>query len=298
MSQRWLQQSERGSPLALRLILAIAQHLGRPAARFLLYPISCYFLLKAGEQRKSSRIYLARILGRRPGWHHVFRHIHCFAATILDRVFLLSDQLDHFDIRVHNAEALLQYVDRKQGCLLLGSHLGSFEVLRSLAMNIRRFELKILMYPEHNQTITALFETLNPDIKDSVIPLGDTFSLLTVFDCLEKGAIVGMLGDRIDRSRKTVVCDFLGSPARFPAGPALLASAVKVPVILFFGLYRGKGRYDIHFELLEEETALERKDREQAARQWMQRYCERLEYYTCQAPYNWFNFYDFWNEME
>lgn len=298
MSLSWLQQQERGTPRALRLILWIAQHLGRRVAGILLYPITVYFLFKASKQRKASKAYLHRVLGNKANWCQIFRHIFCFASTILDRVYFFTDKFDAFNIHIHNREALLQYVDQKQGCLLLGSHLGSFEVLRALALELGRFELKILMYPEHNQTITMLLETLNPDIKDTIISLGDTFSMLKVAECLERGGMVGMLGDRIDQNSKTVECEFLGKKATFPIAPAFLASALKVPVVLFFGLYKVKGRYDIYFELLAEETVLDKKNREQAAQLWMQSYCTRLEYYAKLVPYNWFNFYDFWDEFE
>ena len=88
----------------------------------------------------------------------------------------------------------------------------------------------------------------------------------------------------------------LGREASFPAGPALLAAVSAVPVILFVGLYRGGNRYDIHFELLDEQVVLARDDRQQALQQWYCRYVERLEHYVRLAPDNWFNFYRFWDE--
>lgn len=297
-SPNWMKQPERGTPFALRLILWIALHVGRPAARFMLYPISAYFFVTAKEQRRASISFLRRIFGHRPRWHHIFKHIHYFASTILDRVYLLSDKFEPFDICIYNAEILFKYVEQRQGCLLLGSHLGSFEVLRAMAMHIDKFELKILMYAEHNQSMSSLLATLNPKMKDMIIPLGDPLSVVGSVDCLQKGTMVGMLGDRVDTSSKTVICNFLGDKVNFPAGPALIASVAKVPVILFFGLYKGKGRYDIHFELLTEETSLKRQNRDVAVQTWMQKYCDRLEYFTKQSPYNWFNFYDFWNDTE
>jgi predicted LPLAT superfamily acyltransferase len=66
------------------------------------------------------------------------------------------------------------------------------------------------------------------------------------------------------------------------------------PVILIFGLYRGGNRYDVHFERLAERITLEPRERQRAIERWVQRYAERLEYYARSAPYNWFNFYDFW----
>jgi predicted LPLAT superfamily acyltransferase len=76
----------------------------------------------------------------------------------------------------------------------------------------------------------------------------------------------------------------------------LLAALTGCPVILFFGLYRGNNRYDAHFELLAERIDLDRCHRQEQLAEWAQRYADRLEHYARLAPYNWFNFYDYWAE--
>jgi predicted LPLAT superfamily acyltransferase len=129
-----------------------------------------------------------------------------------------------------------------------------------------------------------------------VINLGHPDALWQVYDSVNRGEMVGILGDRIAESDKITTCQFLGVPTRFPAGPVLLAATLKVPVLLFFGLYRGGNRYDIHFELLAEQIVVNREQRRHDIQYWTQRYVERLEYYLRQAPYNWFNFYDYWRE--
>ena len=72
------------------------------------------------------------------------------------------------------------------------------------------------------------------------------------------------------------------------------AHVVRAPVVLFFGLYRGDNRYDIHLELLSESIQLSPEQRQVDVRGWTQRYADRLAYYSREAPDNWFNFYDFW----
>ena len=69
----------------------------------------------------------------------------------------------------------------------------------------------------------------------------------------------------------------------------------RCPVILFFGLYRGGNRYEIYFEPFADEIVLDRGRRAEDIQLWMQRYAERLEHYAQFAPYNWFNFYSFWD---
>ncbi len=292
----WSNQDERGSPFAVRLILWIALHLGRTPARALLYPITLYFLIKAGPQRRASRRFLTQVLGRPARLPDIARHLHSFAATILDRVFLLAGRRELLDIRLHHPERVTDRVAAGQGFLLLGSHLGSFEILRALAIEEARMPLKILMYPTHNRIITELLHALNPAFADSVISLASPQPLLAVQENLQAGRIVGLLGDRHMPDEPTVMCDFLGRRAAFPTGPLSLAAVTGVPVILPFGIYRGGNRYDLYFEVLAERVELDRARRKAALQEWVQRYADRLAHYSREAPENWFNFYDFWEE--
>jgi predicted LPLAT superfamily acyltransferase len=296
MSRGWFKTQERSSSFWLRLISWIARHLGRPVARLLLWPITLYFFLFSRGAASYSRQYLQRVLGRRPGAFDVFRHLHSFAATILDRIYLLSGREDLLDIRIHAPEVLLNRVDAGEGCILLGSHLGSFEVLRALGVHRKQLPLRVLMYADHNQVITQMLHALSPEVAKTVIPLGHTDTLLRVKEALDDGELIGMLGDRVAESDKQVSCQFLGEEAQFPAGPMIMALTLRVPVVLFYGLYLGGNRYEIHFELLSERLDVARAERQQTIQDLTCRYAGRLEYYARQAPYNWFNFYDYWRK--
>ncbi|PYL66673.1 MAG: lipid A biosynthesis acyltransferase [Verrucomicrobia bacterium] len=292
---RWTGLPERGSLTSLRSLAWIAMHIGRWAARLLLYPITFYFVVTAGAARRTSYEYLKQIRGCSAHWWHVFRHFHCFAATILDRVYLLRGEFQRFDVKLHGKEALHHRMESGKGCILLGSHLGSFEVLRALGVMQRNFPLKVLMDATHNQNITGFLDALNPVIAGTVIAPDRADTLLTVRESLDAGFFVGTLGDRVSSDVKTSRCQFLGRPAAFPVGPIVLAAMTRCPVILFYGLYRGKNRYEIYFEHFADEITLNRDRRAEEIQLWMQRYAERLEHYTRLAPYNWFNFYPFWD---
>jgi len=293
-AERWTSLPERGTPASLWLIGWIAVHVGRWAARLLLYPITLYFLISAHSARRVSYEYLERVRGRPIYWWHVFRHFHCFAATILDRIYLLRGEFEHFDVTLHNKEVLHRQLESGKGCILLGSHLGSFEVLRSLGVT-HDFPLKVLMDIEHNEHITRFLDNLNQEIASTVIVPDRTETLLRVKENLDAGFLIGMLGDRVSGEGKTTRCQFLGTPATFPAGPILLAAIMRCPVVLFFGLYRGGNRYEIQFEHFAQEINLNRDHRAEDVQHWTQRYVERLENYVRLQPYNWFNFYPFWD---
>lgn len=296
MSSNWSQEKERGSGRLILLIRWIALHLGRGSARFFLYPITAYFMIRARSSVAGSKDFLQRTAIYKSNLWNVGRHIHCFSSTILDRVFFLTGQFERFDIKVHNIDVIYDNISDTQGCILMGSHHGSFEVLRSLNYKKHRIPLKVLMYSEHNAFITQVMESLNPGIRDAVIPLGQPDTMIKAMESYQQGNIIGILGDRASESDKHVDCVFFGEKIKIPTGPFQLAMALKAPIVLFFGIYRGDNRYDIYFELLTLAADFPRHERQPAIQQLAQLYVNALEHRVKDSPFNWFNFYQYWGE--
>jgi predicted LPLAT superfamily acyltransferase len=290
----WVGQPERGSRRAMGLLIWLMLNLGRPLARALLYPICFYFVVFSSRARVASAAYLTRVLGRRARFGDVFRHYHTFASTIQDRVYFLAGRRASFDVTVRVSAETRALLHQGRGCILLGSHLGSFEVLRSRGPADGMPPVNILMYVENAEKLNSVLRALAPDLESRIIALGSPDALLRVHECLARGEIVGILGDRTWRTERTCPCPFLGDQARLPLGPLLLAGLLQAPVVLFFGIYRGGNRYEIHLEPFADAITLDRKDREASVRPWVERYAARLEHHCRAAPYNWFNFYDFW----
>ncbi|HSA68842.1 MAG TPA: acyl-CoA synthetase [Burkholderiales bacterium] len=289
----WIKYPERGSRLAMRLAAWLMLALGRPVARLLLYPICAYFVVFSLRARKASAGYLRRVLGRQPGARDVFRHYHTFASTIQDRVYLLAAKCARLDVSVSAPAPTLELL-RRGGCILLGSHLGSFEVLRARAAADGLPPLNPLVYRDNAEKLNSVLRGLDPELESRIIALGSGESLLRVHECLARGELVGMLGDRAWRNERTCSCEFLGAPANFPLGPLLTAGLLGSPMVLFFGLYLGGRRYEMRLEPFADAIVLDARDREASVRPWVERYARRLEHHCRLAPYNWFNFYDFW----
>lgn len=295
MRAAWLAVPERGSRLAIGLITALTLALGRGATRWLLHPICLYFYAFSPRARRASHAYLTRVLGRAPGTADVLRHFHTFAATLHDRLFFLRGRFDAFDVAVQGGSEVDNLLGRGNGCLLLGSHLGSFEVLRMFGRFSGNYRINSVMHEANDANTRRAFARLASGFSDGVIHPGKPDTMLRVKECLDRGEIVGMLGDRPFGASKVRARIFLGSMAPFPLGPWLLAAMLGVPVVLFFGLYRGGSRYELIFEALSEGKSVPRAERLATAEHWLERYVARLEHYTREAPYNWFNFYDFWS---
>jgi len=294
MSKRWLAQRERGHRWAYKFMLWVALRMGRKTARILLYPICTYYVLFSWKASRGINTFLSRVLPHRVTLKDLFFHYHAFASTLLDRTFLLGKRQEEFDLNIRDLDLLLDRVDRGQGCLLLGSHLGSFDILRATGLATRNVPIKLLMHKENAPILNDVLGKLDPSMVDCIIPVGEPETMLRAKECLDAGGLVGMLGDRPLKDEKVVLCQFFGHKAQFPSGPMLLASILKVPVVLFFCLYRKDGRYDIYFELFAETVSISRENRAQGLQEWTQRYVDRLETYCRMAPNNWFNFYDFW----
>jgi len=291
----WLREQERSNRWLLRLMVWISLTLGRRIGRLVLYGIAAYFLLFAPRARRASRDYLGRALGRPAGWGDGFRHVLSFASTIHDRVYLLHDRFDLFEIEVVGSERLhAALAEPPGGALLIGAHFGSFEVLRSVGRGRAGLQVAMLMYEENARKINATLEAINPAASRDIIALGRLQSMLEVREKLDHGYLVGMLADRGLAKEAFTAHDFLGSAAAFPVGPFRLAALLRRPVFFMTGLYLGGNRYRIHFEPLADFSRPQGEDRRLAVARAQAQYVARLAHHCRRAPYNWFNFFDFW----
>jgi predicted LPLAT superfamily acyltransferase len=297
--EHWLDRPEAGGWFAIWLIRFVGLHFGRGFARLFLYPITLYFYFRRGPERRAARDYFRRLDGKPGSAWQAMRLIHAFASTILDRVFLLARGIDGFRVTTRGVDELHRHLDRGQGVLLLGAHVGSFEVLRVLATRRPDCKLKLVMDKSKTPALTALLEALAPRLSDSIIDTarGGMDIVLALSEAAREGAMITLLGDRGRPHELMRDAPFLGTDAPFPAAPWLIASLLKVPVVLCLGLYRGGDRYDLVFETLAGQVELPRTDRTPVLDMHIRHYAARLEHYLREAPFNWFNFYDFWQSQ-
>jgi len=297
---QWLSMRERGSVLGLRFLFLLTRAFGRAVTRAVLKPVVLYYLATHGAARRASRAYLARLYPR-VTWRMIYRHFLNFAEVALDRTFLLQGQLRHFEavsrLGFHHLQRLTA---EKRGALLLGAHLGSVDAMRVLA-EASDVRINVLVYTGNARMFNGLLRSLHSELAGRVIEIepGSVASLLRVKELIDAGELVALLGDRLGVNDKTTVVDFLGSPARLPTGPYLLAAVLGCPVYLTLGLYTSPRLYEFFCEpFIEGALVLPRESRSEALKALAQRYAARLEHYCRMSPMNWFNFFDFWKSGE
>jgi predicted LPLAT superfamily acyltransferase len=306
----WTTMAERGSVFALRFLVGFYRLLGRRWCDLILYPTVTYFFLTSGRARRASRQFLERLheahgplpgLETAPRWWHSYRHILSFSEGILDRFSFWARRYDGYTMNYEGREHLLRHVEEGRGAILLGAHLGSFDVLRVLAEE-HDIPVNVLMFTANAERINSVFEQLDPKGEMRIIEIDPT-SIRSIFEVrarLRRGEIVAILGDRAPlggRDRVTWT-PFLGKPAPFPQGPFLLSILLQAPVLFTVALRTARRHYEVYAEPMGEGEYVPRAEREKVLQERIEHFAARLEHHCQSAPFEWFNFYDFWQEGE
>lgn len=309
-SDRWIRIAERGSLWGMRTTVACYRLLWRRMALVLIHLVVAYFFATDRSGRRASLAYLRRVhatrdgrsaLGRAPGLLASFLHYREFALSIADRMELWLGRDPDFGFESHGSEICDRLAEEGRGYIVLGAHLGSFDALRLLARRQRR-TVNVLMFTNHAQQINRLFRELSPDSEARVIRVtpDSVDAIFEIRERLRRGEIISVLGDRIeagDRGRVSQV-PLLGDPVCLPQAPFLMAGLLGCPVVFMTALRSRSRHYQVHVELLAERVRLPRGEREKRVSELALAFAGRLEHYCMRAPYQWFNFYDYWGDAD
>jgi predicted LPLAT superfamily acyltransferase len=289
----WLTKKERSNMLMLRTMTWISLKLGRQVGRVVLHLIASYFLLFAPSSRRASKQYLARALGRKVRIADQYQHFYTFASTIHDRIYLINQRFDLFNIKIEGEDIVHRHLKTGNGMFLAGAHLGSFEIIRALGRD-ENLRVAMFMHQENAKKINAMLTAINPSAGQDIIGLGNVDSMIRVSEYLDEGYAIGILADRIFSEDTLQPVQILGTETHLPVGPFRLAALLKQKVMFMTGLYLGGNNYSVHFHQLADFSNLKRGQRDDAVKAAIVEYAALIDHYCKTAPYNWFNFFDFW----
>lgn len=308
-STHWAQQQELKGLWGMRLMLLVWRLLGRKAFSLLLYPVVGVYWLTASTARKASQSWIRRVRAqliarRMPVASNLtsYQHFLRFGGAMLDKIASWRGELHvgHDVVFAPGAEDTLNVRDPR-GKLLLASHLGDVEACRALAQLQGSKTINALVFSDSAQRFKQIMEEMAPQAGLNLLPVNDIGpdTAILLKEKLDRGEWIAIVGDRIavttQRGGEWRVCwsRFMGQIAPFPQGPFILASILRCPVDLIFAL-RQQEKLRIHCEPFADPLLLPRATRQQALRNTVDRYAERLEHYALQSPLDWFNFFDFW----
>lgn len=304
----WWRVAERGSRLGMMLLALGCRTLGPRLTSLWLHPIVAYFLVTGRAARVASHAYFSRLQDHssatpmlatppQPGWRSAYRHMLAFAQSGLDKLDAWSGRIDLRHLRMDDTQALDALIASGRGALIIGSHLGNIEMARALAVRGAHTKVTAIVYTEHARQFNSVLASAHKDFAEHLVQVSDfgPQTALMMQARIARGELLVIVGDRTpaQESGRTTSAEFLGAPARFAQGPYVLAHVLGCPVYLFFCIRDGR-TYRLHFESFADRIELPRLARSEIIAKWAQRYASRLEHYCVRAPYQWFNFFDFW----
>ncbi len=303
----WEKKKERGSIIALKLVLLIYKALGKKIVSALLYPVVLYFFLTDATARRASLQYLKIVHENKNADISSpklalcsYRHFLSFGRKILHSISAWLGEFSADDIIFNNKDQVFAMADKGEGGLILSAHIGCLEVCRAAKRSNEKIKIVPLMYIENGLKYRTFLKTLDPESEQEVITIeeGKLDVPMQVLSRIQKGEFVSILADRLSPFSKdrSIELEFLGKPAKFPEGPFAMAYALNCPILTFFTVYdETLKQYKAFWNTIDtSDIVRSRKNREENLKKIAIRYLTQLEAQTMKYPYQWFNFFDFW----
>ncbi|MEB3753607.1 acyltransferase [Acinetobacter sp. MD2(2019)] len=303
---KWNEIKEKGGMFPLLLILFLYRIFGRGFIQSISYFIVMWYWLFSSHARQASLSYLKNLhvfaqphspFKQTPTWLQSYQHFLHFAEAIVDKMQGWLGEIPEQALKIYGHEHLSRHYGK--GLVIVVSHFGNIELLRALKSATNQ-KINILVYQNHAQAFNQFLKKMNHHSTVSLIAVDqlgiDTTILLQ--DKIEAGEWVIIAADRVPaHSQRTQTLSFLGQPAQWPQGAWILANLLKVPVVASF-CYRHQQQLEAHFHALAEVIDLPRQARMQQMAHFTTQYIQLLEQHCIKAPYQWFNFYQFWKIQE
>jgi predicted LPLAT superfamily acyltransferase len=299
-TRHWAAMGEDTFVAGIWLLFGVHRVLGRTAFRVLLWPIVLGYWLSRPALRAHSLGYLRRV---KPGagWRDGLAHVRLFAETLLDKLLAMAGRYPLERIRERGSDAIHQQAQAGQGAVLVTAHMGCLELCQALVETRPDFKVNVLVHTKHAESFNRILRRLHPQARGvNLIEVTDLDMalVLKLADKVAAGEFLAIAGDRVPvRGSKTARVPFLGSDADFPVGPYLIAGLLGCPLFLMLSLHEGEG-YALEFEKLADTVQLPRQAREAALTEHARRFADALAARLQRSPYDWFNFYAFWDRAD
>ncbi len=285
-----------GGYVGNRLLLAVGQFclpLGYAAVKL----TALGFFVWHARARRASRDYLPRVLGPKNPLLlacYIYKHLDVFGKMLIDRAVALATEHRNFRFTAVGLEHLKDALRADAGVLMLTAHVGAAEMAAPLLRQCTDRPLYMVMYRDPADTAEHFHEKHQQALQDvHVISTTEPVRAgLQMLAALRQKAIVGVRADRA-LTGKTIEATLLGQPVALPAGPFLTAILTGVPVLSTYVLRVGYRHYEM-VAFPPRHYTDNQGPREDTLRRAAADYAADLESILLKYPYQWFNFYKFW----
>lgn len=288
----WEGQS-RGNLLGYKIFIFLLRKLDIGVAYFVLRFVAFYYYLFS--YRSSQCIY--RFFRLRLGYSkfksitNIYKSYLTLGRILIDRVAISTGMRHKFTYTHDGIEHIDELLKKNKGGILISGHVGNFEIAHYFLEN--RYNInKISMVTTRDEQQSIL------DYMDSIVEKSqlefilvkeDMSHIFEIHAAIDRGGLVVFTGDRFLPGTKTIKGELLGREAEFPLGPYLLASRLNMPVLFVYVMKESKK----HYSLYARKASFKARDTQGL----LNEYTRSMEWIVKKYPLQWFNFFDFWNEL-
>lgn len=280
----------KGLVLGYKIFIYFIKYIGINAAYVLLSLVSFYYFVFAPKGSKTSYYFFHKRLGfsKFKSFFKAFKNIFVFGQTLIDKVAISSGLNKKFTYHHDGGETIKNLLKEKKGGILISAHVGNFEIAEYFFSEIDiDSQISLVTTDNERQAIKEYLESVS--IKSSIkfiIIEPDMSHIFKINNALINNELICFTGDRYFEGNKTLTGTLLGKEANFPAGPFLLGSRIKAPVIFVYVMKEANKHYHLY--------AREAKFKNRDAQDLLKKYTESIEWILKKYPYQWFNYFDFW----
>lgn len=300
----WADFGESTFVAGIWFLYGVYRLFGRLPFRLFLYPVVSYYWLTRPVARHSSMEYLRRlheskgVFNKTPGYWQGYKHFLQFGETLLDKLLAIGGNYPTKKVNLSEQKIIWNGLEKNHGCLIVTAHLGCLELMQSASTWERKFKINILVHTEHATRFNRILNRINPNAGVNFLQVTgfNAPAAMMLADRIAAGEIIAIAGDRVPTSGERMLSTpFLGKPAPFPAGPYLIASLLECPAYAMACIKHGQG-YLLKVEKLADAVATPRNKRDELIEQQLTKYVSWLEQRTVDSPFDWFNFFPFWDQ--
>lgn len=284
----------KGNLLGYKIFVFCIRNFGVRTSYVVLYFVASYYFLFLRKTNRVTFYYFHNRLGysKRKARKMVYWSYYTFGQTLIDKTAISAGMRNKFTYDFDGIENLKALLANKQGGVLISAHIGNFEIAEYFLSELDdNFQINLLTTDLEHAAIKEYLESLATSSKIKFIFIREDLShIYEINNALANNELICLTGDRYFEGVKHLNESFLGEEANFPAGPFLIASRLRVPV-LFVYVMKEK---NLHYHLYARRAEVKHRD-EQGL---LKSYVESVESMLRKYPLQWFNYFDFWKAFK
>ena len=317
-SLHWSRHNEAAGYFTIQFLLFLFRCFPVIVLRVLAFPVGFFYFIFSKRGRTESTRFLRTIapliddpqLARKCNSRFgPLRHIISFSLNLVEKIQSWSGKFPFKNVHFLDDDIgeLTRSLQNGQGAFLVFSHLGNAELLQGfLNMGQTGVPKSIPIAAIYDIKVTAHFESLrkvlSPQSNLDIISADEIGSHTAILleEKIAAGGLVLVAGDRTSVEGKKSIIPFLGKNAPFSSGIFYLAALLKAPVYFVFGLrcrdLSLRPEYTMYVHKSPLSFDCPRKERFQRCSLLTESFTKLLEKYCKEHPFQWYNFFDFWQE--